>query len=179
MSEFDKAFHKLMEVEGGYVNHPSDLGGPTNFGITQVTARDYGYYKDMKELPESLACTIYRDRYWVSQMLDRICDLAPDLSHEMFDTAVNMGVFWAGIFLQQVLNSLNKKEILWHDIKEDGDVGNKTIEALISLISKRGEEGVQVLLKGMNCLQGARYIQISRARQANEDFTYGWLKMRV
>jgi lysozyme family protein len=33
-SSFDAALARLLAHEGGYSNHLSDLGGPTNFGIT-------------------------------------------------------------------------------------------------------------------------------------------------
>jgi len=179
MSEFDKAFHKLMEVEGGYVDHPSDLGGPTHYGITHKTAVEYGYLGDMRELPQTLAKEIYKDKYWYSQHLDSISQLAPAVAAEMFDTGVNMGSFWAALFLQQSLNAFNKKETLWYDIKEDGQVGSLTIQALQNLIRSRGDEGLVVLVKAMDCLQGARYLHISEKRQDNEDFTYGWIKERI
>lgn len=31
---YDEALRRLLAHEGGYTNHPSDPGGPTNFGIT-------------------------------------------------------------------------------------------------------------------------------------------------
>lgn len=37
--------------EGGYVDHPSDKGGPTRWGITQTTARAHGYTGDMRNPP--------------------------------------------------------------------------------------------------------------------------------
>ena len=33
-STYDEALRRLLAHEGGYVNHPSDPGGPTNHGIT-------------------------------------------------------------------------------------------------------------------------------------------------
>lgn len=35
------------------------------------------------------------------------------------------------------------------------------------------------MLRAANCLQGAFYIDISRSRQANEDFTFGWFANRI
>jgi len=35
------------------------------------------------------------------------------------------------------------------------------------------------LLKGLNALQGERYIELAEKRQANESFVYGWLRTRV
>ena len=39
MSDFNKAFDRVIGHEGGYVNHPSDPGGETNWGVTRNTAR--------------------------------------------------------------------------------------------------------------------------------------------
>ena len=55
----------VIEVEGGYVNHPSDPGGATNMGITEAVARSAGYKGDMRNLPRSTAYSIYYTRYVV------------------------------------------------------------------------------------------------------------------
>ena len=36
-AKFLLAIEEVLKNEGGYVNHPSDPGGATNFGITQRT----------------------------------------------------------------------------------------------------------------------------------------------
>jgi lysozyme family protein len=40
-STYDDALRRLLVHEGGYSNHPSDPGGPTNFGITLADYRAY------------------------------------------------------------------------------------------------------------------------------------------
>jgi len=47
---FDTAFERLIGHEGGYVNHPDDPGGETNWGITLRTAREQGYTGEMRDL---------------------------------------------------------------------------------------------------------------------------------
>jgi lysozyme family protein len=47
----DQIIEGILGKEGGYVNNPNDKGGPTRWGITQTTARAYGYSGDMKALP--------------------------------------------------------------------------------------------------------------------------------
>lgn len=47
----DQTIEGILGKEGGYVDHPSDKGGPTRWGITQTTARAHGYTGDMRNLP--------------------------------------------------------------------------------------------------------------------------------
>jgi lysozyme family protein len=47
----DQIIEGILGKEGGYVDHPSDKGGPTRWGITQTTARAHGYTGDMRTCP--------------------------------------------------------------------------------------------------------------------------------
>jgi lysozyme family protein len=65
------------------------------------------------------------------------------------------------------------------DIREDGDVGPATLRALDAYLKRRGKEGEAVMVKALNALQGARYLDLARRRAKNEDFVYGWLRTRL
>jgi hypothetical protein len=39
---------RLIRREGQYVNHPSDRGGPTNYGVTQIAIDDYNSLMGME-----------------------------------------------------------------------------------------------------------------------------------
>ena len=62
----DEIFNAILEKEGGYVNHADDRGGPTNWGITQVTARAHGYDGDMQKLTRQQALDILNADYWIA-----------------------------------------------------------------------------------------------------------------
>jgi lysozyme family protein len=93
---FDAAFDKLIQFEGGYVNRSDDPGGATNYGITQATARSHGYTGDMRDLPVGTAKAIYKTDYWDAVRVDTLPDA---LKYAAFDTAVNNGVTRANQWL--------------------------------------------------------------------------------
>lgn len=175
----DQIIEGILGKEGGYVNNPNDKGGPTRWGITQTTARAYGYAGDIKALPRETAKAIYLSQYWTEPKFDRIAELSPSIAQELCDTGVNMGPRVASTFLQRWLSALNMQGKLYPDLKTDGAIGNITISALKSYLAVRGKDGENTLLKGLNCSQGARYLELAEARAANEDFLYGWIKERV
>ncbi len=47
MADIEKLAPIVFKWEGGFSNHPSDKGGPTNMGVTLSTWRKVGYDKDM------------------------------------------------------------------------------------------------------------------------------------
>ena len=58
--DVDELIEALIEREGGYVNHPNDRGGPTNYGITEAVARAHGFAGAMRSMPRSEAAAICR-----------------------------------------------------------------------------------------------------------------------
>ena len=179
MTAFDQSFKDLIEVEGGYSDDARDLGGKTNWGITEAVARNNDYTGDMKDLRKDEAKRIYKSQYWDIQRLDDVADLSGAVAHELFDTGVNMGVKRAGEFLQRSLNALNNGGRLYPDLEVDGMIGPASVAALRKYIGARGSEGITILMRALNCLQGARYIELAEAREQNEAFLYGWLRTRV
>lgn len=166
--------------EGGYSNHPSDRGGETMWGITAEVARANGYTGAMRNLSRDEAKRIYTDQYFVKPGFAKIHEISPAIAEELFDTGVNMGVGVPAVWLQQWLNGLNRQGKDYADIAEDGKIGPATVGALGRLIAVRGRLAAEdVVLKGLNCSQGARYLDLARRRSANEDFLFGWLANRV
>jgi lysozyme family protein len=175
----DEIIEGVLRKEGGYVDHPDDRGGPTNWGVTRDVAREWGYSGDMRDLPRGTAKAIYYDLYVKAPQFDRVALLSQRVGAELVDTGVNMGPEVAGRMLQRALNVLNAKGTHYPDVTVDGRIGLRTLAALRAYLGRRGAAGEEVLLKALNCLQGARYIEISESREANESFTYGWLRERV
>ena len=60
---FNEAFERLLEHEGGYSNHAADKGGKTMYGITEAVARAHGYVGNMRELSADFAKKIYKSSY--------------------------------------------------------------------------------------------------------------------
>ena len=179
-STFDAAFDRLILVEGGFSDHPSDPGGKTRYGITEAVARAHGYRGPMRELPLATAKAIYRRAYWDACRCDDVARIAgPGVAEEVFDSAVNAGVSRAGRWLQQALNSLNRRGKDYPNIAEDGAVGSRTTGALDAYVRRRGNEGRLVLLRALNVLQGAHYLSLAKNDSQFEDFLYGWLRTRV
>jgi lysozyme family protein len=165
--------------EGGYSNHPSDRGGATMWGITERIARKHGYKGDMRDLPRANAVAIYRQEFAIDPGFAAVADIMPTVGEELFDTGVNMGPSAPALWLQEWLNAFNGQGKLYPDIREDGDIGPGTIAALKAYRKARGAEAEKVLLSALNCSQGERYKDLARGRPANEDFAYGWVRMRV
>lgn len=82
---FPAYIDRVLASEGGYVNHPDDPGGETNWGIAK---RSYPNV-DIRKLTRAEAITIYRRDFW-----DRVHgDELPDsFAFQALDAAVNHGI---------------------------------------------------------------------------------------
>jgi lysozyme family protein len=168
----------LIGKEGGYSNHPSDTGGETMWGITIAVARANGYQGPMRSMPRDTAKAIYRSEYFVKPGFATVAQYSPKIAEELFDTGVNMGQSVPSTFLQRLLNALNRQGKDYPDIAVDGQLGNQSFNALKAYFRVR-PAAETILLRGLNCLQGARYIALAEGRGKNEDFLNGWLEHRV
>jgi lysozyme family protein len=178
-----KSIEQLIEDviarEGGYVNHPNDRGGATNWGITEAVARRSGYVGPMRSMPRSDAAAIYKRLYWLSPKLDALAASMPTLAEELFDTGINMGTGRAAEFLQRALNALNRNGADYPDLKVDRQIGPATLAAVAAFARKRGKGAEAVLIKAVEALQGAHYINIAEKNPSQEAFVYGWLANRI
>ena len=169
----------VLGVEGGYSDHPSDSGGKTMHGITEALARKYGYLGDMEDLSVDRAVSIIESEFWNPLALGHISKISPSVASELLDTAVNQGAGRAAEYLQISLNAFNKRGRFYPDLSVDRHIGPMTLAALRKFLDIRKNEGELVLLRALNCLQGAFYLQLSQARPKDEDFVYSWILNRV
>lgn len=113
--KFEDAIEILLKHEGGYVNHPKDPGGETNFGIAKK------FYPDLniRTLPKEEAIEIYRRDFWEKCKIEL---LPPALRLIVFDCAVNQGPGVAVGLLQASVGA-----------KVDGALGPETLTKLQGL----------------------------------------------
>lgn len=118
----------ILAREGGYVDHPSDRGGPTNYGITigalAEWRKDPVNLVDVRSLTEAEARRIYLERYISAPGFDHIKD--DRLRALVVDFGVNSGPHTATAWLQKSLG-----------VTPDGVIGLKTLGALDSCDASR------------------------------------------
>lgn len=192
MANFKIAFELTSQAEGGYSNSQYDKGGETWRGISRVYHPNWqgwqiidqykSQYKNFVDYLweddqlNQLVIDFYKQNFWDVMNLDN-CN-SQLIANELYDTGVNMGNKIAAQFLQVILNRLNKKQTLWTNIAEDGKIGNQTINTLHLALTKHAQMEI-VILRALNCLQGARYISITSEDSNNEMNLLGWLLHRV
>jgi lysozyme family protein len=156
---------RVLEREGGFVDHPFDKGGPTNKGITLETLKDYlGHAPTLAELRD-LTTETARDIYFQKYMeAPGFGEISSDAIRELlFDAGVNSGPKNAVKMLQRTLNKM-----LSVPLDVDGVMGKKTIEAM---------QG-QLIAKMVNGLLAQRlrfYADICRVNPRQTAFAAGWM----
>jgi lysozyme family protein len=96
---FNRCIKVILINEGGYVNHPHDPGGETNFGITKKRYPDL----DIKNLTRNHAIQIYHSDYWNKMNLLGIYD--ENLILHLFDMGVNAGIKIAIKMIQRIVEA--------------------------------------------------------------------------
>ena len=110
-TRFQKAMMRTRKNEGGYVNHPNDRGGATNYGIS---SRVYPS-EDIKNMTKERADAIYYRDYWLKPKINQLPD---DFANIVFDNGVVQGQSTAIMNLQKALG-----------VKADGIIGSDTLAA--------------------------------------------------
>ena len=123
---FEQCLEWLLKHEGGFVNHPDDLGGITNKGITLNTySRWLNEVMDvdaelgeeaMRNIPDAHVEQIYRQEYWNKVNGDQ---LPSGVDWAVFDWGVNSGTGRAARMLQKCVG-----------VTADGAIGPMTLNAV-------------------------------------------------
>lgn len=124
----DNFFNHIIKVEGEFVNHPMDRGGPTKYGITFKTLSTYRgrgvTVDDVGFLTEVEAKKIYNDMFFENYKIHLLASQKIQLI--LFDQGVLWGPVTAIKKLQNVLN-LNP---FYSKLKVDGVLGPETIKKI-------------------------------------------------
>lgn len=162
--------------EGGYINHPSDPGGATNYGITERVARQHGYKGDMRDFP--MHCTesakVCADKIYVKSYIERpgylpLIPIEPAVADELVNTTVNMGIPRPSRWFQQSLNEMGVKVVI------DGKVGPATIAGYRALQRLEGKASACVqMLDKLDAKQEAEYDRLVRVNPRLKVFRRGW-----
>jgi lysozyme family protein len=153
---FPGAYSFILGQEGGYAENPE----PTNYGIAQSTAADYGYSGDMHSIPLDLVEHIYQVGFWDHWSLDEIVNAG--VAKAIFSIQVNMGPGNAAPVIQAALASLG-----WTGA-QDGDWGPQT------------RAGVNAMDPSAMCQAIAQaaadyYTNLAAQNPADAGYLNGWL----
>ena len=131
---FDQANAFTAKWEGGFVNHPKDPGGATNYGVSlrwlkaegiDVTGDGVIDINDIRALTVSKAAGLFHRGFWQPLHLNAFPPLTATAT---YDAAVNTGRGQAAKFLQRACNTFPGGEI-----SVDGAIGPRTRARVLAL----------------------------------------------
>ena len=160
MAVSTNAINRILVVEGGFVNNPSDTGGATKFGITKNVYEKFVGHKvsldEIKNMPIGNAIRIYKESYWDKIRGDDIDSFAT--AYAIFDQAVNWGPKVAIMRAQKAL-----------DMVQTGTLSDTFIESL----NMADEE---TFINDFLNLSSEAYKNLVQTKPSNAVFLSGWLK---
>jgi len=162
-SLFVEAVAELLKHEGGYVDHPNDRGGATNWGISfrfYKSLKPDATKRDIRELTLDAAKQIYYEHWWVRYGYRA---LPFSIGKRVFSFAVNMPSQSAHKLLQRAIRAATGEQLL-----EDGVLGEKTIAA-----AKAADTGK--LLGALRSEAAGYYRSLAAKNPSQKVFLKGWL----
>ncbi len=164
----------VFALEGGYVNHPNDPGGATNWGITERVARQCGYTGDMRALPQSVAFDCYRRDYIERPGFLPLGEIDPVVAEEVIDTGVNMGPARPTRFFRRAVNEVCRTKL---PITSGMDA--VTVKAWRDCRANLGPRSCVRMLDSLDRQQRAEYDRLVRVNPRLRDFYRGWINHRI
>lgn len=156
---FETAFQNIVKIEGGYVNHPLDSGGPTCYGVTIKTLSDFlghdASEEDVKNLSLDTAKKIYKQNYWDRLKLDSVKNV--NLACVLFDQSVNRGTRKVSEQIQKLVG-----------VPTDGVIGPASIAAI------NAQDPKKLLLSFIKETQNT-YTSIVSSNPSQVVFIKGWI----
>ena len=163
----ERMIDDILRREGGFVNHPNDRGGPTNFGITQRVLASWRQREvsvsEVRDMLLAEAKDIYRTEYCTRPKIDRLPALVQPV---VFDMSLNHGPGTAIKLLQQVLNETGQA----CDI--DGGIGAETLACAQAAAAAVGGALVEKLVDR----RVAFFNAIVAGDASQQVFLRGWLR---
>ncbi len=175
MANFNLAIGHVLEHEGGYVNHPSDPGGATKYGISLRYLQKRGDMlgdfdgdgdidvDDIRSMTVPMAKATYEAGFWNPNKLGTI--KSQIVATKIFDMCVNMGSKQAWKITQRAIGAMGTPLI------DDGVVGPNTLSAVNELVNRDYD-----LLITIRELQRAFYTRIMRKKPKLQAFLLGWYR---
>lgn len=183
---FERAVAHILDNEGGYVDHPNDPGGATNYGISLRFLRSEGMLDrdqdgcpdgdtdldgdidvdDIRGMTREKATAIYYHFWWLKYRYDR---LPPLVAAKVFDLSVNMGPgsarkTGAHVLLQRACHACG------YPVTEDGIIGPQTLTAIEAIGSEAW------LLIALRSEAAGRYRELVAHNSRLGVFLRGWLR---
>lgn len=126
MADFQLSISYVLGNEGGYVNKSLDRGGPTNFGITQMTLSDWLKRPVSAEEVKSMTNDEAKEIYLHTRWLPLMCGRYPfqGMATCVLDASVLFGLSASVKFVQRAMNMMGEQLVV------DGKMGSSTFNAL-------------------------------------------------
>lgn len=164
----------VVAVEGGFVDHPNDPGGATNWGITERVARQNGFTGDMRTLTQSQAKDIYRRQYIERPGFLPLVAIDAAVAEEVIDTGVNMGPARPTRFFRRAVN-----EVCGTTLPIVPSMDAVTVKAWSDCRTNLGPRSCVAMLDSLDRQQRAEYDRLVRVNPKLRAFYRGWINHRV
>ena len=164
----------VVALEGGYVDHPNDPGGATNYGITERVARQNGFRGDMRNLTKADASAIYERQYIRDPGFLPLVAIDAAVAEEVIDTAVNMGPSRPTRYFRRAVN-----EVCGTSLPIIASMDAVAVKAWGDCRANLGPRSCVRMLDSLDRQQRAEYDRLVRVNPRLKVFYRGWVNHRI